>query len=112
MSNSTDPSDYCTLDICPLSEAYVEYVPSLAGNAFYLGVFAVLLVAQVVLGIRYRTWSYLAGLFGGLVLEIIGYAGRLQMHYNPFRFDPYLEYVHYIHGCLDPCFRFILTATE
>ncbi|OQE17698.1 hypothetical protein PENFLA_c023G07224 [Penicillium flavigenum] len=93
MSNSTDPSDYCTLDICPLSEAYVEYVPSLAGNAFYLGIFAVLLVAQVVLGIRYRTWGYLAGLFGGLVLEIIGYAGRLQMHYNPFRFDPYLEYL-------------------
>jgi hypothetical protein len=112
MSNSTDPSDYCTLDICPLSEAYVEYVPSLAGNAFYLGIFAVLLVAQVVLGIRYRTWGYLAGLFGGLVLEIIGYAGRLQMHYNPFRFDPYLEYVDYIHICLDPSFRVILTAIE
>ncbi|CAG8217508.1 unnamed protein product [Penicillium nalgiovense] len=72
MSNSTDPSDYCTLDICPLSEAYIEFLA---------------------LGIRYRTWSYLAGLFGGLVLEIIGYAGRLQMQYNPFRFDPYLEYI-------------------
>ncbi|PYI11623.1 RTA1-domain-containing protein [Aspergillus sclerotiicarbonarius CBS 121057] len=93
MSNSTDPSDYCTLDICPLSEAYVYYVPSLAGNAFYLAVFAALLIAQVGLGIRYRTWGYLIGLFGGLVLEIIGYAGRLQMHYNPFRFDPYLEYL-------------------
>ncbi|CAI7661537.1 uncharacterized protein N7487_010811 [Penicillium crustosum] len=93
MSNSTDPSDYCTLAICPLSEAHVEYVPSLAGNAFYLAVFAVLLVAQVVLGIRYRTWGYLGGLFGGLVLEIIGYAGRLQMHYNPFLFNPYLEYL-------------------
>ncbi|KAF4761369.1 hypothetical protein N7455_012618 [Penicillium solitum] len=93
MSNSTDPSDYCTLAICPITEAHVEYVPSLAGNAFYLAVFAVLLVAQVVLGIRYRTWGYLGGLFGGLVLEIIGYAGRLQMHYNPFLFNPYLEYL-------------------
>ncbi|OOF89857.1 hypothetical protein ASPCADRAFT_519604 [Aspergillus carbonarius ITEM 5010] len=87
------PSDYCTLDSCPLSEAYVSYVPSLAGNAFYLAVLVALLIAQVGLGIRSRTWSYLAGLFGGLVLEIIGYAGRLQMHYNPFRFDPYLEYL-------------------
>ncbi|PWY94487.1 RTA1-domain-containing protein [Aspergillus sclerotioniger CBS 115572] len=93
MSNSTDPSDYCTLDICPLSEAYVYYIPSLAGNAFYLAVFVALLMAQVGLGIRYRTWGYLAGLFGGLMLEIIGYAGRVQMHYNPFRFDPYLEYL-------------------
>ncbi|CRL21241.1 RTA1 like protein [Penicillium camemberti] len=93
MSNSTDPSDYCTLATCPLTEAYVEYVPSLAGNAFYLAVFAVLLVAQIVLGIRYRTWGYLGGLFGGLVLEVIGYAGRLQIHYNPFLFGPYLEYL-------------------
>ncbi|CAI7601598.1 unnamed protein product [Penicillium viridicatum] len=92
MSNSTDP-DYCTLATCPLTDAYVEYLPSLAGNAFYLAVFAVLLVAQVVLGIRYRTWGYLGGLFGGLVLEIIGYAGRLQIHYNPFLFTPYLEYL-------------------
>lgn len=91
MSNSTDPSDYCTVDICPLTEAYVYYVPSLPGNAFYLALFAVLLVAQLGVGIRYRTWGYLAGLVGGLVLEIIGYAGRLQMHYNPFRFNPYLE---------------------
>ncbi|KAJ5203504.1 hypothetical protein N7449_005583 [Penicillium cf. viridicatum] len=82
MRNSTDPSDYCTLALCPITEAHVEYA-----------VFAVLLVAQVVLGIRYRTWGYLGGLFGGLVLEIIGYAGRLQMHYNPFLFDPYLEYL-------------------
>ncbi|KAJ5779812.1 hypothetical protein N7457_007532 [Penicillium paradoxum] len=93
MSNSTDPSDYCTLDICPITEAYVYYVPSLAGNAFYAAIFALMLAAQLVLGIRYRTWGYLAGLFGGLVLEIIGYAGRIQMHFNPFRFDPFLEYL-------------------
>ncbi|KAF4233516.1 hypothetical protein CNMCM8980_010235 [Aspergillus fumigatiaffinis] len=93
MSNSTDPSDYCTLDICPITEAYVYYVPSLAGNAFYLALFVVLLAAQAVLVVRYRTWGYFAGLFGGLVLEIIGYLGRIQLHNNPFRFDPYLEYL-------------------
>ncbi|KAJ5138295.1 uncharacterized protein N7515_003143 [Penicillium bovifimosum] len=94
MSNSTEhSSEYCTLDLCPITEAYVYYVPSLAGNAIFVAIFALLLVAQIVLGIRYRTWAYLAGLFGGLVLEVIGYAGRIQMHYNPFRFDPYLEYL-------------------
>ncbi|KAF7714258.1 Uncharacterized protein PECH_008930 [Penicillium ucsense] len=93
MPNSTNPSDYCTLGTCPLSEAHVNYVPSLPGNAFFLALFAVLLAAQVVLVIRYRTWGYFAGLFGGLVLEVIGYAGRLQMHSNPFRFNPFLEYL-------------------
>jgi hypothetical protein len=28
---------------------------------------------------------------GGLALEIIGYAGRIQLHFNPFPFDPFLE---------------------
>ncbi|PYH70661.1 RTA1 domain-containing protein [Aspergillus vadensis CBS 113365] len=92
-STSLDPSDYCTLSICSLSDAYVNYIPSLGGNIFYAAVFAVLLIAQLILGIRYRTWGYLTGLFGGLLLEIIGYIGRIQMHYNPFKFTPYLEYL-------------------
>ncbi|KAJ5330679.1 RTA1-domain-containing protein [Penicillium atrosanguineum] len=92
MANSTD-SDSCTINTCPITEAYVYYVPSLAGNAFYLAFFAVLLIIQLGLGIRYKTWGFLVGLFGGLVLEIIGYAGRVQMHYNPFLFNPYLEYL-------------------
>ncbi|KAJ5890024.1 RTA1-domain-containing protein [Penicillium tannophilum] len=92
MANSTD-TDACTLDTCPITEAYVYYVPSLAGNAFYLALFAIFLVAQLGLGIRYKTWGFLAGLFGGLVLEIIGYLGRVQLHNNPFVFNSYLEYL-------------------
>ncbi|KAJ5628486.1 RTA1-domain-containing protein [Penicillium lividum] len=92
MENSTN-SDSCTLATCLITEAYVYYVPSLAGNAFYLALFAVFLVIQLGLGVRYKTWGFLAGLFGGLVLEIIGNAGRLQMHDNPFLFNPYLEYL-------------------
>ncbi|XRM40785.1 phospholipid-translocating ATPase rsb1 [Aspergillus tubingensis] len=92
-TTSLDPSDYCTLTTCPLSDAYVNYIPSLPGNIFYAATFAALLIAQLILGIRYRTWGYLTGLFGGLLLEIIGYVGRIQMHYNPFKFTPYLEYL-------------------
>ncbi|KAJ5778801.1 sphingoid long-chain base transporter RSB1 [Penicillium odoratum] len=92
MANSTG-SDSCNLDTCPITEAYVYYVPSLAGNAFYLALFAIFLVIQLGLGIRYKTWGFLAGLFGGLVLEIIGYLGRVQLHNNPFVFSSYLEYL-------------------
>lgn len=37
-----------------------------------------------------RTWGFLGGMFGGLVLEIIGYVGRIQMHSNPFTDSPFL----------------------
>ncbi|KAF4159530.1 hypothetical protein CNMCM8927_003129 [Aspergillus lentulus] len=93
MSNSTDPSDYCTLDTCPLSLANFNYVPNLAGNLLYLALFGTMLVANLGLGIYYRTWGYLVGMMGGLALEVIGYVGRVQLHYNPFPFDPFLEYL-------------------
>ncbi|GIK00908.1 hypothetical protein Aspvir_004938 [Aspergillus viridinutans] len=93
VSNSTDPSDYCTLDTCPLSLANFDYVPNLASNVLYLALFGTMLVANLGLGIYYRTWGYLVGMIGGLALEVIGYVGRVQLHYNPFPFDPFLEYL-------------------
>ncbi|RHZ46407.1 RTA1 domain-containing protein [Aspergillus thermomutatus] len=92
-SNSTDPSDYCTLGTCPLSLANFDYVPNLAGNLLYLALFGTMLVANLGLGIYYRTWGYLVGMIGGLALEVVGYVGRVQLHYNPFPFDPFLEYL-------------------
>ncbi|KAL0253267.1 phospholipid-translocating ATPase rsb1 [Diplodia seriata] len=85
-----DPGDYCTLDTCPLDLAHFTYVPTFAGNLAYLAILGVLLILQVGLAIRYKTWSFLVGMFGGTVLEIVGYVGRLQMHYNPFTFNPFL----------------------
>ncbi|ELR05505.1 hypothetical protein GMDG_07427 [Pseudogymnoascus destructans 20631-21] len=35
----------------------------------------------------------MAGMLGGLLLDIVGYVGRVQMHYNPFTFNPFLEYL-------------------
>ena len=92
MSNFTIPSKYCTLDTCPITKAHVFYVPSLAGNTLYVALFATLLIAQIALVVRYQTWGYFAGVFGGLVLEVVGYLGRIQMHNNPFLFTPLLEY--------------------
>ncbi|EGP90159.1 unnamed protein product [Zymoseptoria tritici ST99CH_3D7] len=94
MANATaDPSDYCTIDTCPLTLANFTYIPSLAGNVTYLAIFAAILIPHLYLGIRYKTWGYFVGMVGGLALEIIGYAGRIQLHFNPFPFDPFLEYL-------------------
>lgn len=74
----------CTVSTCPASFRQIQYTPSLAGNAFYLAIFCLILVAQLFLGIRYKTWGFLAGMVGGLALEILGYLARVKLHDNPF----------------------------
>lgn len=90
MSNSSNSTDYCTLATCPLSEANIHYLPTVPGNAIYLSLFAIILVGQIVQGIRFRTWSFLGGMFGGLVLEILGYVARILIHNEPFNFNWFL----------------------
>ena len=68
----------------------MDYVPTLFGNALYAAIFAIFLVPQVWFGIKFKTWGFMAGLLGGLLLEIMGYIGRVQMHSNPFIKGPFL----------------------
>src|SRR6266516_2387068 len=59
----------CTYATCPVSIfGQLRYIPSLAGNVFYLALFAVALLLQIGLGIHYRTWGYLVGLTIGPAL--------------------------------------------
>ncbi|KAL8963789.1 MAG: hypothetical protein Q9183_004956 [Haloplaca sp. 2 TL-2023] len=92
----------CTVDTCPLTLASIHYVPSLAGNAIFLVIFALCLVAQLYFTYRYRTWSFSLAMFGGLVLEILGYVSRIQMHGNPFNSNYFLMYLVVI--TIAPCF--------
>jgi hypothetical protein len=82
--------DLCTLQTCPIQLAHVQYIPTLAGNALYLAIFGLALILQLLFGISNRTWGFLAAMLGGLILEIIGYTARLQMHSNPFAKSPFL----------------------
>lgn len=79
--------DYCTNKICPLVYGELRYVPSFAGNLAYLLIFAACLLAQVVLGLLFRTWGFLFGMLFGCLLEIAGYVGRLLLHSNDFDFN-------------------------
>ena len=87
-----DP-ELCTLRTCPLTLANILYLPSIPGNAIYLAIFALLLPIQVFFSFRYRTYGFLVGTFCGLVLEILGYAGRIIMHHNPFQTSQFLMYI-------------------
>lgn len=60
---AADPDDYCTIATCPLTLANFTYIPSLAGNVTYLAIFALLLIPQLFLGIRHKTWVRLGPLF-------------------------------------------------
>ena len=84
------PNAQCTLATCSRAQSFLNYSPNLAGNVLYLALFAAILIAQTGLGLWLRTWSFLAGMFSGLVLEVIGYAGRLIMRKNPFKIGNFL----------------------
>lgn len=80
----------CTLETCPLSCAQVDYLPTLAGNALYAAAFGLLLIAQLGLGIKYKTWGFMVGMICGLLLEVVGYAGRIMLHNDPFDFNNFI----------------------
>ncbi|KAH8805478.1 putative RTA1 domain protein [Xylogone sp. PMI_703] len=90
LNGSTIPLDDCTLKTCSLVYGEVQYDPSLAANVAYLTVFAVLLFVQAILGWIYRSWGFLVGMSFGLILEIIGYIGRVGLHGDPFSFNDFV----------------------
>ena len=92
-ANSTQTDAPCTVNTCPLSEGIITYQPSIGGNASFLAIFGFLLFLHVGLGIRHKTWSYLVAMVCGLILEVVGYIGRLQLHDDPFNFNFFIEYV-------------------
>lgn len=68
---------------CPVEATVYGYLPNLGGNIFFLAFFGILLVIQACQGIVYKTWTWLVLIGIGLFLEVIGYAGRIMMHNNP-----------------------------
>ena len=69
---------------CRLQDSIYGYYPSLGANAFFSAVFGICCIANVILGIRYKTWTYMIALGGGCVAECLGYVGRIMLHNNPF----------------------------
>ncbi|KAL4722542.1 hypothetical protein ACLX1H_010420 [Fusarium chlamydosporum] len=70
-------------DLCPVSATVLGYVPNKGSSIFFTIGFAVLFFSAVGIGIWKKTWTYAATLGAGLLLECIGYIGRLRMNPNP-----------------------------
>ncbi|KAL4880672.1 parasitic phase-specific protein PSP-1 [Aspergillus karnatakaensis] len=87
---SFGPDANCTLDLCPLESSILQYQPSIPANSLFVAIFGLPLVVNLVQGIYYRTWGYMASLLAGCILEIAGYVCRLILHDNPFDFIGFL----------------------
>ncbi|RMD39263.1 hypothetical protein DV735_g5866, partial [Chaetothyriales sp. CBS 134920] len=78
---------------CLDAHGELSYIPNLAGNALFLSIFAFAMPVQIGLAIRHQTWGYLVAMLGGLLLETVGYAGRIQLHNDIFNRNNFIAYL-------------------
>lgn len=67
----------CSRDDC--LHGFLSYQPSLAGNVALLALFTVLVPIAIVLGFRYHSLVFTTTVITGLLLEVIGYVGRVLL---------------------------------
>ncbi|KAL9563816.1 hypothetical protein ACKAV7_012058 [Fusarium commune] len=80
----------CTLDVCPLETSILRYQPNISANSIFIGIFGISMALHLFQGIQMQTWGFMASMTVGCILEIVGYAGRIIIHNNPFDFDGFL----------------------
>lgn len=78
------PGYLCSLETCCLAQSSFLYRVNLPANLFFTILFGLLAVPQLAIGLKHRTWGYTSAMLFGLAFEIIGYVGRLLLHFNPF----------------------------
>ncbi|KAF4943223.1 hypothetical protein FSARC_14982, partial [Fusarium sarcochroum] len=94
MSNATFDPAMCTVETCSVKEyGQIAYIPTFAGNVAYLAIFGALIAAQCFQGIRFKTWGFMIAMICGLLLEIVGYVGRIMLHDNIFNNDSFIIYL-------------------
>jgi hypothetical protein len=84
------PNANCTLDICPVQYSVYGYRPGLAVNASFIALFGLAGAIHIFLGIRWRTWFFMASNVVGCLSAILGYIGRVMLYYNPFNFPAFM----------------------
>ncbi|RMZ82704.1 hypothetical protein DV738_g1464, partial [Chaetothyriales sp. CBS 135597] len=78
---------------CLEANGELSYIPNLAGNALFLAIFGSAMSIQIYFAVRHKTWGYLVAMLGGIVLEIVGYVGRIQLHKNVFSRNNFITYL-------------------
>jgi len=88
------PGIVCTLKKCSVAKwGFIHYRPSMPGNILFLVIFAFLGIAQLFLGIKYKTGLVCISMLLGLTSEVIGYIARVLMNGDPFDRTYFLIYL-------------------
>lgn len=72
---------------CPVEAGFYSYDPSIGGNAVLLAAYGLLIPAVLYPGFRFSTLTFSIILVIGLILDVIGFVGRLLLHGAPDRQD-------------------------
>ncbi|KAK1983483.1 hypothetical protein LZ30DRAFT_748568 [Colletotrichum cereale] len=72
----------CGHHVCPYPGGYTHYSPSVVGSAIFLVAFALLVPLSLYQGFRFKTPLFASTLATGLLLEVLGFAGRLRLRDN------------------------------
>lgn len=76
--------DHCTVEICPIDSSNYNYLPSLAANGIFIALFCVSLVCYLGQGLLSKRFiGFTVAMVCGGILEVLGYAGRIMSHNNP-----------------------------
>lgn len=70
---------------CPSDGSPLGYAPNVAASIIFMGILGLSSVGHLILGIKYRTWSFMVAMLLGSSSEVLGYLGRILMHQNPYR---------------------------
>ncbi|OUT22630.1 hypothetical protein CAS74_002374 [Pichia kudriavzevii] len=89
---------------------YSGNYPSLGGNTALLVVFSLFLCMQVISGVFFHQYWFLVCWTLGLILEIIGYAGRIWSSQNIMNFNAFVMQLVCI--TLAPCFMMAVLGFE
>lgn len=81
---------------------YSGNTPSFGGNLALLIVFSIMLAFQVLFGVFYHQWWFLSCWTSGLILEVLGYVGRVWSSQNIMNFNAYVMQL--VALTLAPCF--------
>ncbi|KAK2012674.1 hypothetical protein LZ32DRAFT_531790 [Colletotrichum eremochloae] len=72
----------CGDHVCPYPGGYTYYSPSVIGSAIFLVAFALLVPLSLYQGFRFKTPLFASTLATGLLLEVLGFAGRVRLRDN------------------------------
>ncbi|KAB5581257.1 RTA1 like protein-domain-containing protein [Coniochaeta sp. 2T2.1] len=75
--------------LCPVTATTQGYYPNKGINLFFAIGFGIAAVATFAVGMKKKTWTYMALITTGCCLELAGYVARVCLHDNPWNRDAY-----------------------